>query len=119
MAFTKSKNIPGLLIHIEFERAFDSFSWQFIYKIFNYYGFGKSIKSWVKLLNTNLRASILQCGYLSEHFKVHRGCIREDPIALYLFLLCAEILAMIIKQNVNIKGIVINSKEYKITQYAE
>ena len=70
-------------------------------------------------MNTNFKASILQCGYLSEQFVVQRGCRQGDPIAPYLFLLCAEILAMLIKQNVNIKGIVINNKEHKITQNAD
>ena len=70
-------------------------------------------------MNTNFKASILQCGYLSEQFVVQRGCRQGDPIAPYLFLLCAEILAMLIKQNVNINGIVVNNKEHKITQYAD
>ena len=72
-------------------------------------------------MNTNIKASILQCGYLSEQFEVQRGCSQEDSIAPYLLLLCAEILAMFIKQNVNLKGIVINNKEHKIqvTQYAD
>jgi hypothetical protein len=37
----------------------------------------------------------------------------------YLFILCAEILAILIKQNKNIKGICINNTEYKISQYAD
>lgn len=64
------------------------------------------------------KASILQFGYLSEQFEVQRGCRQGDPIANYLYLLYAEIQAMLIKQNVYIKGIAINSKQDKITQYA-
>ena len=41
MAFTESKNSPGLLVLIYFEKAFDSISWQFIYKVLNFVGFGK------------------------------------------------------------------------------
>jgi hypothetical protein len=39
MSFTESNNIPGLLVLIDFEKAFDSISWEFIYKVLNYFGF--------------------------------------------------------------------------------
>ena len=40
-------------------------------------------------------------------------------MAPYLFIICAEILAIMIKQNKDINGIVINDKEHKISQYAD
>ena len=32
MKFTDEKNIPGLLLLIDFEKAFDSLSWNFLHK---------------------------------------------------------------------------------------
>ena len=119
MAYTEFKNIPGLLVLIDFEKAFDSISWSFIYKVLEYFGFGKKFIEWIRILNTNIKASILQCGYLSEQINIERGCRQGDPIAPYLFLLCAEILAILIKQNKDIKGIVVNEKEHKLSQYAD
>ena len=43
MAYTEFKNIPGLLVLIDFEKAFDSISWSFIYKVLEYFGFGKKL----------------------------------------------------------------------------
>jgi hypothetical protein len=119
MSFTEKHNFPRLLMLIDFEKAFDSISWLFIYKVLDFFGFGNNIITWVKILNTNIKASIIQCGKLSEQFIVQRGCRQGDPIAPYLFILCAEILAILIKQNKDIKGIVINDEEHKISQYAD
>ena len=42
-----------------------------------------------------------------------------DPISPYLFILCVEILATMIRQNKTIKGILIGETEHKISQYAD
>lgn len=52
-----------------------------MYKILNCSVFGESIINWVKIFNTNFKASILQCGYLSEQYKIYRGCRQGDHIA--------------------------------------
>lgn len=91
----------------------------FIYKVLNYFGFGKNFIDWIKILNTNFKASVLQCGHLSKQISIERGCRQGDSIAPYLFLLCAEILSILIKQNNHIKGIFVNDKEHKISQYAD
>ena len=119
MHYTSSKNIPGLLVLIDFEKAFDSISWSFIYKVLTYFGYGKNIVKWIKILNTNFKASVLQSGFISEQFTVQRGCRQGDPVSPYLFILCAEILAVLVKHNKNIRGIIVQNKEHKLSQYAE
>lgn len=119
MSYTEIHEIPGLLVLIDFEKAFDSMSWSFIYKVLSYFGFGEYIIQWIKILNTNFRACILQIGFLSEQFDIQRGCRQGDPVAPYLFIICAEILSILIKQNNDIKGIFVHNKEHIISQYAD
>lgn len=73
MTFTENENIAGLLLLIDFEKALD-FSWSFIYKALEYLGFGNNVTNWMKILNKDFRASVLQCGFLSEQFKIQRRC---------------------------------------------
>ena len=91
----------------------------YLQSILSYFGFGNNIIKWVKILNTNFKASILQSGFLSQQFEIQRGCRQGDPVAPYLFILCAEILAILIKQNKDIKGIFVYDKEHKLSQYAD
>ena len=43
LQFTEEQNIPGLLLLIDFEKAFDSLSWSFIHKVLQFFNFGPSI----------------------------------------------------------------------------
>ena len=49
MSYTEKFNIPGLLMLIDFQKVFDSVSWQFLYKVLEIFGFDEQFTSWVKL----------------------------------------------------------------------
>ena len=44
MQLVNEKNIPGLLLLINFERAFDSLSWSFMQNVLSFFNFGPLIK---------------------------------------------------------------------------
>ena len=119
MQYTEEKNIPGLLLSVDFENAFDSVSWSFIYKVMEFFGFGKSTISWVKTFNNNVKLSVNQCGNLSSFLGIGRGCRQGDPVSTFLFILCAEILGIMTRNNMNISDIIINDNEHKLSQYAD
>ena len=56
---------------------------------------------------------------MSDFFNLKRGCRQGDPISPYIFILCAEILGKMIRNNKDIKGIQINNKEFKLSRYAD
>ena len=49
LLITEKENIPGLLLMIDFEKAFDSVSWDFIEKALAFFNFPNSIIQWFKL----------------------------------------------------------------------
>lgn len=115
----EEQNIPGLLLLIDFEKAFDSLSWSFINKVLNFFNFGPLIMNWVTTLYKNSCSAVNQCGCLSPFFRLGRGCRQGDPISPYLFILCAEMLSIRIRNNKNIRGIKIDNVEIKFSQYAD
>ena len=119
MQYTEEINILGLLLSVEFERAFDSVSWSFIYKVMEFFDFGKSIISWIKTFNNNVKLSLNQCGNLPSFFGIGHGYRQGDLVSTFLFIVCAEILGIMIRNNMNISGIIINDKEHKLSQYAD
>lgn len=44
MKYVEDKNIPGMLLLIDFEKAFDSISWNLISQVLDFFHFGHSIK---------------------------------------------------------------------------
>lgn len=117
--YSEKFNLPGMLLLIDFEKAFDSVSWEFLFKVLDYFNFGDSFKKWVKIFYTNIQSCVIVNGHLSEWFYLYRGCRQGDPLSPYLFILCAEILAILIRNNKDIKGIKIGNTELLISQYAD
>ena len=109
---SKKQNIPGMLLSIDFEKAFDIVSWSFFSDVLDYFNFGNSIKTWIGLFQKGSETCILQNSFISEAFNLRPGCRHRDPISPYLFILCAEILGKMVRENNDIKGIFINGTDY-------
>ena len=116
---TKQEDIPGLLLSMDFQQAFDSVSWKFISKSLNYFNFGPSFKRWIKLFPNGAESCILQNGFMSEFFYLQRGCRQGDPVSPYIFILCAEILSLFLSNEESVKEININNKSFLLSQYAD
>ena len=117
--YTETENIPGMFLRVDFEKAFDSISWSFINKTLDFFGFGQDIKRWINVFYKNITSRVIVNGNVSSSFNIYRGCRQGDPLSPYIFLLCVEILAGLVRTNKKIRGISINNKEYIISQYAD
>ena len=50
ISYSEHKNIPGLLLFVDFEKAFDTLEWTFLEKTLSFYNFGDCLIASVKLL---------------------------------------------------------------------
>ena len=114
-----NQNSKALLILIDFEKAFDSISWDFIAKILTLFNFGENTINWVKSLQIGSTSKILQYGNFSKNITLERGCRQGDPVSPYLFVLAAELLAEAVRSNKEIQGITLYDQEHKISLYAD
>jgi len=85
--------------------------WKFMFKVLHAFGFGPDISRWIFTFYKDIKSSVVVNGQLSEWFLIQRRCRQRDPISQYLFILCVEILATMIRQNKSIKGILIGETE--------
>ena len=67
---TESNNIPGLLLFLDFEKAFDTVEWPFIWKTLDLFNFGPSITNWIMLCYQNIESCVLYNGWASNFFVV-------------------------------------------------
>ena len=89
---------------IDFEKAYDSISFNFINKCLNFFNFGPELIKWIEILLHNFNASINHCGNISKTFTIGRGCRQGDPIASYLYILSIEILEHKLRHDQRVAG---------------
>ena len=116
---TELQKIPGILLFLDFQKAFDTLEWSFIQHTLNLFNFGNSIKKWISAFYTNSESSVLNNGFCTNYFKLSRGVRQGCPLSPYLFILAAEVLATRIRQDKTIRGITIFGTESKISQFAD
>ena len=119
MYLSKKYNIPGLLVLIDFEKAFDTIEWDFLFESLKAYNFGQTFRAWIKLLYTNISSCTINNGHFSRNFILGRGIRQGCPLSALLFILVAEILSIKLRANKDAKGITIDNWEYKIFQLAD
>ena len=57
--------MPGLLLFIDFEKAFDTLEWSFVEKVFEYNNFGPSYIEWIKIFYNDIQSSnIIVTGFV-------------------------------------------------------
>ena len=89
MFYIMFQTVDGLLIIVDYTKAFDTIEWNFIEYCLNLFGFGDFITESVKLLQKNSFSRIEQNGQFSERTLLPRGR-RQGDSSLHTFWLFVQ-----------------------------
>ena len=93
----KRNKINLMVFKIDFVKAFDSVSWDYIFQILQLIGFNQLLMSWIRGCLLSARTSVLVNGSPSHEFTLHRGLRQGDHFSQFLFILVMEGINVAIK----------------------
>ena len=120
ISIAERDEIAAVVVAIDFHKAYDTVEWKSLNKILEFYNFGPKFRQMVELTQNSISAKVLNNGHLSESLQISRGLRQGDPLSCGLFDLVIEIIAIKIRNNQKIEGIMVgNNVTKKLGQYAD
>ena len=116
---TKSLNLPGYMLTVDLEKAFDSIDHVFLLACLRKFGFGENFISWISVLLNKNESCVSNGGHSTRYFNLNRGARQGDPIAAYLFILVLEVFFIMLRSNDQVKKLCILNFTFFLTAYAD
>lgn len=104
---------------LDYSKAFDKICWKLIEKALRLFGFGEYITTVVNVLFNNIKTCVSNAGFSSDPFLPSRGIRQGCCASPVLFVPAVELLSILARKTIEIKGITIPGKPAKISQYAD
>jgi exonuclease III len=118
-SYYKKEKQEAYALQIDFEKAFDSVNWEFMFKTLEKMNFDKDFIKWVKILYKNTTSCVMNNGHKTTPFKLERGVHQGCPLSALLFIILVQVLQRMLNQRQDIAGVSIAGKQVKILQMAD
>jgi len=124
LRYVDKNNLPGVMMCIDFKKAFDSIERNFIFYALKKLNFGAMFRKWISVIFRNTTNCIINNGHISSSFLVNCGVRQGCPISPLIFVASVELLACKIRQSKQIQGIPLpfenyDRKEIRISTFAD
>lgn len=121
--FSQKHQPDAVVVMLDFQKAFDSVEWEFLFRTMKKFNFGIEFINWIKVLYKNANFCVKNNGWISDSKAMNRGIRQGCPISALLFILVVEVMATKLRDATDLKGIRVNTKEgqkeIKLSQYAD
>lgn len=107
-----------VIFKVDFEKGYDSVSWDFLDYMLIRFGFHEKWRSWIRACVFSGKLSVLVNGSSTEEVNIKRGLKQGDPLAPYLFVLVTKGLSGLVRNAVssgNFKGFQVGSSDISIS----
>jgi hypothetical protein len=84
---TKRKKRIGVVLKLDFEKAYDKVSWEFLIQCLKKRGFNETWCDWVALMVKNGTVSVKLNGVLGLYFQSYKGSDKETLCLLFYLIL--------------------------------
>ena len=74
-------DIPGYLVTMDIEKAFDSLDDDFLLFALKKFGFGENFIHWINVLLNKQQSCVINEGFTTRHFTLEKGARQSDPIS--------------------------------------
>ncbi|XP_028116485.1 uncharacterized protein LOC114314229 [Camellia sinensis] len=104
----KKAKRKSLILKLDFEKAYDSVDWEFLFFMLSRFGFGDRWIAWIRECISSARLSILVNGSPTDEFFPQKGLRQCDSLSPFLFIIVAECLNVLLSRALEmnlIKGV--------------
>ena len=119
MQHCENNHIDAFILDLDFNKCFDRIATECVYGAMRFFQIPEQTVKWVAMLYKNFTIRIQNNGKFSEKVSIQKSVHQGGCMSVQLFLLCAELLAIKMRESKHIKGIPVHEIIYMLNQYAD